>query len=120
MQLRMIPLTSSPGHNLVRTLFEAGMAIGHDADRTILVELGNVRPFSDVAGRHVIRMDGGAARRKELANRLETAGCAVNLSHDDWAVKVISRLQQSYCLRHRLESSRRRARFVSHPPVRSV
>jgi hypothetical protein len=68
-------------------LFEAGMALGHDADRTILVEVGKVRPFSDVAGRHVIRMDGGAARRKDLANRLETAGCAVDLSHDDWTVK---------------------------------
>lgn len=67
-------------------LFEAGMGIGRDPDRTILVELGKVRPFSDVAGRHVVRMDGSTARRKELAERLRTAGCEVDLSGDDWRV----------------------------------
>ncbi len=68
-------------------LFEAGMGLGRDPDRTILVELGKVRPFSDVAGRHVVRMDGSAARRKELAERLHTAGCDVDLSDDGWKVQ---------------------------------
>ena len=65
-------------------LFEAGMAMGRDSKRTVLVELGKLRPFSDVVGRHVIRMDGSAEKRKELAQRLERAGCAVNLTGDDW------------------------------------
>lgn len=65
-------------------LFEAGMAMGRDPKRTILVELGYVRPFSDVAGRHVLRFDGGAKKRKELAQRLETAGCPVDTSGHDW------------------------------------
>jgi hypothetical protein len=32
-------------------------------------------------------MDGSAARRKELAERLHTAGCDVDLSDDGWKVK---------------------------------
>jgi hypothetical protein len=65
-------------------LFEAGMAMGRRPDRTVLVELGKVRPFSDVGGRHAIYMDGGAEKRKELAQRLETAGCEVDLTGNDW------------------------------------
>jgi len=65
-------------------LFEAGMAMGRDAKRTVLVELGKLRPFSDVAGRHAVRIDGTASRRKDLAQRLESAGCAVDLAGEDW------------------------------------
>lgn len=65
-------------------IFEAGMGMGRDPDRTILVELGTLRPFSDVYGRHVVRMDNSTQRRQELALRLQAAGCPVNLSGMDW------------------------------------
>ena len=65
-------------------LFEAGMAMGRNEDRTIMVELGTLRPFSDIAGRHVIRLDNTTQRRQELAQRLELAGCPVNLNGIDW------------------------------------
>lgn len=65
-------------------LFEAGMAMGRNPDRTIIVELGTVRPFSDIAGRHTVRLSNDSAARQELAQRLETAGCAVDLSGRDW------------------------------------
>jgi predicted nucleotide-binding protein len=66
-------------------LFEAGMAFGLHPERTVLVQLGNVRPFSDVAGRHVVRLDGQEQRLRDIASRLKTAGCAVDDSGDDWA-----------------------------------
>ncbi len=65
-------------------LFEAGLALGRNPDRTLLVEIGSIRPFSDVAGRHAIRLDNSVAKRQDLANRLKTAGCAVNLNGTDW------------------------------------
>lgn len=65
-------------------LFEAGMAMGRNAARTVLVELGHVRPFSDVAGRHALRLDGALETRKSLIRRLETAGCRVDTSRSEW------------------------------------
>jgi hypothetical protein len=65
-------------------LFEAGMAMGRDAHRTILVELGRTRGLSDLTGRHVVRMGNAPNQRQELAERLRTAGCNVDLSGSDW------------------------------------
>ncbi len=65
-------------------LFESGMAFATHGERTILVQLGEIRPFSDIAGRHVIRFDGSPEDRRVLASRLATVGCAVDLSGEDW------------------------------------
>lgn len=65
-------------------LFEAGMALAWDEGRTIIVELGQIKTFSDIHGRHVIRLDNSTSKRQQLAQRLKTAGCAVNLDGTDW------------------------------------
>jgi predicted nucleotide-binding protein len=66
-------------------LFEAGMAFGVHPDRTVLVELGSTRPFSDIYGRHVVRLDGTDKPLRDIARRLESVGCAIDDSNDDWA-----------------------------------
>ena len=83
--------TSDPPHETELTgqarpnvLFEAGMAMGRSEDRTVLVEIGDLRPFSDVAGRHSVRLNNSSARRQDLAMRLQTAGCPINLEGTDW------------------------------------
>jgi predicted nucleotide-binding protein len=66
-------------------LFEAGIAFGRMPDKTILVEVGKLRPlFSDISGRHTIRLTNDVKTKMDLARRLKTAGCAVNLDGDDW------------------------------------
>jgi predicted nucleotide-binding protein len=76
-----VTLTPQPRANV---LFEAGMAFGIHQDRTVLVQLGAVRPFSDIAGRYVIRLSNDTPKRQELAHRLIAAGCPVDLSGTDW------------------------------------
>lgn len=65
-------------------LYEAGMAMGRNPNRTVIVEFGKVKAFSDIHGRHVVRLDNSVRRRQEFADRLRTAGCAVNLDGTDW------------------------------------
>jgi len=65
-------------------LFEAGMAMGRDARRTVLVQISQLRPFSDISGRHVLRLNNTCQTRQELTERLKTAGCDVNLNGTDW------------------------------------
>lgn len=65
-------------------LFEAGMGYGRDPDRTVLVQIGKLKPFSDISGRHLIQFKGTPEDRKRLAERLKLAGCDVSLEGTDW------------------------------------
>ena len=66
-------------------LFEAGMAFGRYPERTVIVSLGKTRPFSDIAGRHIIYISNSVASHQKLADRLRTAGCDVRTqSKHDW------------------------------------
>lgn len=65
-------------------LFEAGLAMGKNPEKVIFVEFGSIRPFSDISGRLTVRLEDTPESRNELANRLKTAGCAVNTDGNDW------------------------------------
>ena len=72
------------GQARANVLFEAGMAFGKNANSTVLVQLGETRPFSDVGGRHVIHLSDSPASRQEFATKLANAGCNVDTSGTDW------------------------------------
>jgi predicted nucleotide-binding protein len=65
-------------------LFEAGTAFGRYPERTVLVEVGDLKRFSDVAGRHAVRLTNESRKRHDVANRLGTAGCLVSIAGADW------------------------------------
>ncbi len=64
-------------------LFEAGMAFSRYADRTILVQLGMVRPCESIRGRSLVNLTNKPASRWALMRRLYNAGCPVNF-HGNW------------------------------------
>ena len=65
-------------------LFEAGMAMGREPTRTIIVQIGNLREFSDISGIHVIRINKSPSWRKELVESLKNAQCDVDDTGQDW------------------------------------
>jgi predicted nucleotide-binding protein len=65
-------------------LFEAGMAFGREPNSTVLVQVGEVRPFSDVAGRHLTHLGDDPTSRQEFVTKLANAGCNVNITGADW------------------------------------
>lgn len=65
-------------------LFEAGMALARHPKRTVLAQVGTIRPISDIAGRHIIKIDNSVASRQELALRLRDSGCKINIEGTDW------------------------------------
>jgi len=79
-------------------LFEAGMAFGLYPHRTILVEAGELRPVSDLVGRHTVRL-GTDPAIKSFVNRLQAAGCAVNTDGTDWL--LLSRFSNLEALNRR-------------------
>jgi predicted nucleotide-binding protein len=74
-------LTPQPRLNVI---WEGGMAFGRDPRRAVLVQVGNVRPFSNITGRHVVHLTGTPASRQELAVKLRGAGCPVRTTGTDW------------------------------------
>ncbi len=65
-------------------LFEAGMAFGKNPNSTVLIQFGDIRPFSDVGGRHILRLSDDPTSRQEFATKLANAGCNVDTFGTDW------------------------------------
>ncbi|MBP1294308.1 MULTISPECIES: TIR domain-containing protein [Bradyrhizobium] len=66
-------------------LFEAGLAMGRHAEKTLLVEIGSVKHFSDIGGRHMLRFNGSPASRHNLVGRLQMLRCDLDVDgRQDW------------------------------------
>jgi predicted nucleotide-binding protein len=65
-------------------IFETGIALGAHHRKTVMVQFGDIKPFSDVGGMHIPRFTGDDRSRHDLANRLEDLGCKINRDGDHW------------------------------------
>jgi hypothetical protein len=54
------------------------MAMAYFPERTVLIQVGWNRPFSDIAGVHSIKIDNSIEKRQDLARRLKMAGCEIS------------------------------------------
>lgn len=75
-------LFTQPRPNVV---FETGMAFSHAklASRTILVEVGKMRLWRAIDGRHRIRLSNKLEDRLALVNSLEEAGCTPEIPSNE-------------------------------------
>jgi len=66
-------------------LFEAGVAVALQPDRTIIVEVQPLRGLLNLDGVHVVRFSTGSREeRTQLVNRLRAAGCKLDTSGIHW------------------------------------
>lgn len=65
-------------------IFQAGYAFGKVPERTILVQIGNVKLFSDIEGRHIANFTGTIPERHALKNQLKELGCELDDSGIAW------------------------------------
>ena len=72
------------GQARANVLFEAGMAFGRYPTATVIVQVGDVKPFSDIGGRHVTRLGNDPESRSEFVTKLRNAECAVDDAGTDW------------------------------------
>lgn len=64
-------------------LLEAGLAFARYPEQTVLAVLGDQDLPTDLTGRHYVRL-GTAGALRDLAQRLEGAGCPVDITGSDW------------------------------------
>ncbi|MDG4765908.1 nucleotide-binding protein [Solwaraspora sp. WMMD406] len=65
-------------------LLELGMALATYPTRTVVIQVGELRPVADLGGLNFIRLDDGPECRRKIAVRLKEAGCPVDDRGSDW------------------------------------
>jgi predicted nucleotide-binding protein len=68
-------------------VLELGIALGVYAERTLILEFGDLRPIADIAGLNTIRFHqstGHVEALKKIAGRLKWAGLPIDDSGTDW------------------------------------
>jgi predicted nucleotide-binding protein len=65
-------------------IFETGIAVGTHHSKTLIIQVGAVKPFTDIGGMHVLHLTGDDKSRNAFAERLEALGCKINRTGDRW------------------------------------
>jgi hypothetical protein len=93
------------------------MAFAKRPDTTVIVEFGKVRPFTDIAGRYVVRLDDTPKQKHRLAERLRAIGCAVDTTGSDWLAIDLTPPEQKAASEQNAESPGTATPRKSHTSV---
>ncbi len=65
-------------------MIELGMALAIYPGKTIIVQVGDMRPAADLGGLNYVKLDGTTKPLNKIASRLHFAGCKIDRTGDDW------------------------------------
>jgi predicted nucleotide-binding protein len=65
-------------------IFETGIAIGTHHRKTVMVQVGSLKSFTDIGGMHILHLTGDDKSRHDFANRLADLGCKIDRGGDHW------------------------------------
>lgn len=72
-------------------IFEAGLALGMKENKTIILQFGELRIFSDILGKHVTKYRGSDTEsdfKCDLLEKLKIAGCQCEAGKDYYNIKI--------------------------------
>ena len=72
-------------------IFEAGLALGMKESKTIILQFGELRIFSDILGKHVTKyrgVDTESDFKCDLLDKLKIAGCQCEPGRDYYNIKI--------------------------------
>jgi predicted nucleotide-binding protein len=64
-------------------IYEAGMAMARHQEKTIMVQVGTIKGFSDIFGRHIMHLNNSPTSRNNFVLRLEQV-CKVDRTGNRW------------------------------------
>jgi predicted nucleotide-binding protein len=72
------------GQARLNVVFEAGLALGAHQDKTLIVQVGKVKKFTDLGGMHILHLGNDVASRQDFARRLGKLGCKPDTKGNHW------------------------------------
>lgn len=71
------------GQARANVIYEAGMAMARHQEKTIMVQVGSIKGFSDIFGRHMLHLNDSPTSRNNFVLRLEQI-CKVDRTGNRW------------------------------------
>lgn len=72
-------------------IFEAGLALGLKEEKTIILQFGETRIFTDILGKHILKYRGKSNEigfKNDFCQKLRMAGCDCEMGNDYLSINI--------------------------------